>query len=37
MSLKEMKQFANEISQKDDIREIRKDNNVTVQLGPFEA
>lgn len=31
MSLKEMKQFANEISQKDDIREIRKDNNVTVK------
>ena len=31
MSLKEVKQFANEISQKDDIREIRKDNNVTVK------
>lgn len=31
MSLKEIKQFANEISQKDDIREIRKDNNVTVK------
>lgn len=31
MSLKEIKQFANEINQKDDIREIRKDNNVTVK------
>lgn len=31
MSLREVKKFVNEINQKDDIREIRKDNNVTVK------
>lgn len=31
MSLREVKKFVNEINEKDDIREIRKDNNVTVK------
>lgn len=31
MSLREVKKFVNEINEKDDIREIRKDNNVTAK------
>lgn len=31
MSLREVKKFVNEINEKDDIREIRKDSNVTIK------